>query len=213
MLNINIILFKKIMSKRLIGFFMFLFAFPIAKAENCIWLHDVFLGNETYLYLKNEISNKDAICLKDIPGGQANLFTKYSQLIKNKKIHVYGYCNSLCALLALSVDHLVLHRSKDAENPSYLFIHGTFNIKNEKWDPSSLDNIDYLHDRLKVIKKEHIARALSFKTYGPSGLIISSTPFSQLKPSKSLVQLCEDFPKKCISLEVFNLNKIEIIVK
>lgn len=141
------------------------------------------------------------------------MLVKYSRIIEGKKVHVYGYCNSLCADLALSADRLFLHKSNDAKNPSYMVIHGNFNIKNKTWDPSSLDNVEYYFDRFKIIEKKHIIQALSFKKYGPNGLIISSAPFPQLHPSKSLVHLCENFPNKCKSLNIFNLDKIGIHIE
>ena len=82
-----------------------------------------------------------------------------------------------------------------------------------EWHSSSLDSVEYFHDRLKIISKQDIVKALSIKKYGPSGLIISADPFPQLHPSKSLVHVCEDFPKKCRSLRIFDLKLMGISVE
>lgn len=129
--------------------------FNNCNATNCIYIEDSFLGLETYHNLQKKITKNDDICFKNIPGGLASMLVKYSRIIEGKKVHVYGYCNSLCADLALSADRLFLHKSNDAKNPSYMVIHGSFNMKNETWDPSSLDNVEYYFDRFKIIEKTH----------------------------------------------------------
>lgn len=182
-------------------------------AQKCVLLEGEFLDEKVYLSLRDQLKPDDNICFKNIPGGQAKHLIKYSRLMSERRVHVYGFCNSLCAELALSAAQLILHKSQDPNEPTSMLIHGTFDMRNMEWHPSSLDSVEYFHDRLKIISKQDIVKALSIKKYGPSGLIISADPFPQLHPSKSLVHVCEDFPKKCRSLRIFDLKLMGISVE
>jgi hypothetical protein len=192
-----------------LAFFLLTFS---AKAHNCASIENTILDEDSYNLLRNKFSHYTDVCFEDIPGGDQSMLIKFSRLINGKTVHIRGYCNSLCAALALSADRLILYRTKNAKYPSHMGIHGAFSAATGEWHPSSFDYIDYYYERLKIIDKKFIIKALSYKEYKPNGLIISSAPIIQLAPSKSLVHLCEDFPRKCHSLNVFNLSKMDIIV-
>lgn len=192
---------------------LFLLQSMLAIAQQCVFVEDEFLNERVYSSLKTKLKLGEDVCFKNIPGGQAKLLVKYSRLLSGRNVHVYGYCNSLCAALALSADKVILHKTHNSKEPSGMLIHGTFDMSNMEWHPSSLDDVDFYHERLKIIPKKDIEQAISYKKYGPNGLIISSEPWPQLHPSKSLVNVCEDFPKRCRSLKIYDLSKIGIFVE
>lgn len=194
-------------------FLLILLSAKACHAYECVHVQNSFLDDNVYLILKNELRENDGVCFKNIEGGKANLLMKFSRLIAGRPIRVFGYCNSLCAQLALTSDDMIIYKSGDIKNPSTMVIHGTFNVKTKEWHESSLDNVEMYFDRLKILPKYEIIKALSIKEYGKNGLIISTTPLPDLYPSKSLVHLCESYPKKCKSMAIYDLKEMNIQVR
>lgn len=185
-------------------------AFP----TDCAIISNTILNDSAILKLQQQMNQlkSNNICFENIPGGMVNLYSEFRKIVISKKIHIKGYCNSLCSDLAIFGSELYLYKSDNIKSPTHLLIHGSFDQKNGAWHSSSLDYVDYYIDRFPRIKKKDLIEAMSYKNYGLNGIIISATPLPHLDFKKSQVVICENYPQKCRSLNIDNLELLNIKV-
>lgn len=135
-------------------------------------------------------ANRDltTIHLRNIDGGnhiaEKVLFTKFA----NKRIEVHGRCLSMCSILALTGDPLVL--SPDAVLAFHGF-HGPDGTLNEEL---SLTFLNWLSSRLRTVPREALRTALTFPRKDDQGLLV--------RPANDgsgliAVDLCERLPDQC----------------
>lgn len=177
-----------------------------------LFIEDTFLAADSLVAeverLAREHPDVDTIWLKNIPGGLIRHAPRLKSVFENRRVHVTGFCNSLCAWLALQGTTLTLH---DDAFPSTLVIHGSFDLTSQQWSPRSLEQLDFYASRLSGLSRDLIEKALSFRQIGTiSGLVIASHPIDRIGGARGPVYVCEEYPTRCEDAGIGSLDQIRI---
>ncbi|WP_067066684.1 hypothetical protein [Roseateles chitosanitabidus] len=157
-----------------------------------IWIENGPIGLQDIEFIEamfNKHWNIEEIRLRDIPGGDSIadkfLFAKFA----NKRIVVSGKCLSVCTLLALAGDPIVL------ETDAVLALHGTYSSVDGRLNEDlSLSNLDWLAGRLPAIPKAALRTALTYPRRDEQGMVIAP---AQDGSRHIVVMLCERLPDGC----------------
>lgn len=130
------------------------------------------------------------------------------------EVHVKHTCNSLCAQIALGAKKLVLLDSGDAEIPTSLLIHASYNIKTQQATLHSMEDLNFYSVRLAgVVDREKIAAVLSEVRIENYGLIIARDNNHVLNSKNNNIYHCTPYPSHCTPIEGSALSKLARVFK